>query len=315
MGDPASTRPPIPRRGAGLIFAWSYTTAAALEAFIPLLRQDMLMGAGGGPFARLTHALGVFEWSSLFDLPLHHVPLFAPAGALLVAALVEAGDHYPQALRRVSVLALVGVVAVELARGMVSQPIVAGAVVVHAASLAAGAWAAARWILTLTTRLRGRRRPLALLGAWSVVLALWSWRPYLPETSGAAFIAQLSLERLVPLSAHAMRFDLFSVVDVARQFFLLVPVGALLAVWPLRRFGPLRGPLPGVYLAVALESGQLLVAGRMFDSTDAVVGAAAVLLGWVMVRRAGFPIYGAALSAPDQASAGRRGRRWAGPQR
>jgi glycopeptide antibiotics resistance protein len=278
-----------------LLLAVPYTAAVAMEALIPLLRQELLPGAAGGPVARLGHALSLFEWNSLLDLPLLQVPLFAPAGALLVAALAEAGRDYRSALGTVAVASLAGSILIELTRGALSQPIVAGAALTHAAAIAAGAWAAARWLPGLTTRLRGRHRPLALFVTWAVILTLWSWRPYLPVASIAELTEPLSMERLIPLSAHGMRFDLFSVVDVARQFCLILPLGALLAVWPLRRTGLLQGPLPAVYLAVGLEAGQLFVAGRMFDSTDALVGVAAALLGWVLMRRTGFPIYGEAL--------------------
>ncbi|MGH7577105.1 MAG: VanZ family protein, partial [Longimicrobiales bacterium] len=88
------------------------------------------------------------------------------------------------------------------------------------------------------------------------------------------------------------RVDLFSVVDIVRQFCLLVPVGALLAVWPLRRHGWLRGPWPAVYAALALEVGQILVTGRFFDITDAIIGAAGGLIGWAIIRRCGYPVYG-----------------------
>jgi hypothetical protein len=49
------------------------------------------------------------------------------------------------------------------------------------------------------------------------------------------------------------------------------------------------------------EGGQLFVAGRFVDSTDALVGIAAALIGWVLVRRSGFAAYGEMLGQ------GRRG--------
>jgi glycopeptide antibiotics resistance protein len=296
------------RRGArsfvgvpAYLFVLGYGAAVALEAFIPLFESAMLPGAAGGPAARLSHALAQFEPASLRDVPLLHLVLFPPAAAFAVAALVELGVAYRQAWPRVAAAGAVLAAAVELAGGAAGHAISAGAVLTNAAALALGAWAAARWLPAATTRLRGRRRPLALLVCYAVLLMLWSWRPLLPETSTAALLAQLAPDRLVPLAAHAARFDLFSVVDLLRQFALLVPVGALLAVWPLRRSGWLAGPLPGVYAAGVLESGQLLVAARYFDATDALVGAAAVLMGWVVVRRSGFTPYGSLLPRrPDR---------------
>lgn len=118
------------------------------------------------------------------------------------------------------------------------------------------------------------------------------------------FLDQLTLERLTPLAAHAMRFDLFSAVDLLRDFALFFPVGALLAVWPLRREGRLSGPLPGIYLVCLIEAGQLFLSERLFDTTDALVGISAVLIGWIIVRRSGFSTYGELVPS----SVSRRGR-------
>jgi VanZ family protein len=102
----------------------------------------------------------------------------------------------------------------------------------------------------------------------------------------------------MPLASLGMRMDFYSVVDVCSPFFLYLPFGALLAVWPLRRHGPLRGPLPGVYLAMLLEALQLLVTGRLPDITDALVQASAVLVGWAIMRRTGYPKRGSLLAEP-----------------
>lgn len=277
------------------IFAGACLAAAGLEAFIPLFRQAELAGGSGGPFARLLHALDYFDWGSLGVLPLFDLVLFSPVGAFAVAAMVERGASYRRAAKTVALGGAVVFVAIEVARGAASQPIMAGAALVHAVAVALGAAAAAYWMPALTRRLRGPARPRALLLAYAGWLALWVWRPLIPRLSLSGIGAQLSFERLIPLTAHAMRVDLFSVFDIVRQFCLLVPVGALLVVWPLRRHGWLSGPLPAVYLAFALEFGQVFVAGRFFDITDAIIGSAGVLIGWVIVRRSGYFAYGTIL--------------------
>lgn len=114
------------------VFAGAYVAAAALEAFIPLFRQDALTGGTGGPFDRLAHALGEFEWQSLGVLPVFDLVLFAPAGALSVAALVELGSSYWAAARTVTAAGIVVFFGIEIMRGAASQPIVAGPAVVHA---------------------------------------------------------------------------------------------------------------------------------------------------------------------------------------
>jgi VanZ family protein len=50
----------------------------------------------------------------------------------------------------------------------------------------------------------------------------------------------------------------------------------------------LRGALPAVYLAALAEASQVFVMGRTPDGTDLLVAVGAVLIGWVITRRAGF---------------------------
>lgn len=295
------------------VFAVGYGAAVVLEALIPLLGQGTIPGSGGGIGVRAGRALDHFSWATLRDLPLHHLVLFAPAGGLLVAALVERGMARGAAAGWVVGLALPVFAAIQVAGGVAGQPMVAGAVVVHVAAVALGAGLAVWGLPRFVRRFQGPARALLLLGVYLGLLALWSWRPFhfvstLPELAQGVSLAQLQ-----PLRAHAMRFDLFTVVDITRQFAILTPVGALLAVWPLRRRGFLRGPLPGIYAALFLEAGQILVIGRMFDMTDALVGAAAVMLGWVLVRRAGMRPLGELLAlsgsvppTPRSTSAGGR---------
>jgi glycopeptide antibiotics resistance protein len=283
------------------VFAGAYGAAVAIEALFPLLEPGMVPGYGGGVGTRLGRALEYFEWSTLGQLPLHHLPLFLPAGILGVAALAEGGWSHRRAWTQVAAWSLPLMAAVEVVAGVAGHPIVAGAVLVNASAVALGAWIGARWIPPFTLRFRGHQRPALLLAGYLAVLALWSWRPLTFVTSWGALADGISFEQFLPMLAHAQRFDLFSAADIARQFALLVPVGALLAVWPLHARGPLAGPLPGVALAALLEGGQILVDGRIFDITDVLVGAAAVLLGWAVVRQAAFPRRGTLLARGESA--------------
>jgi VanZ family protein len=54
----------------------------------------------------------------------------------------------------------------------------------------------------------------------------------------------------------------------------------------------MSGPWPAVWLALVLEAGQILVLGRLMDVTDVLIPGAGALVGWAIVRRAGFPVYG-----------------------
>jgi len=280
------------------VFAGAYGAAVLLEALLPPFSSAMIPGHGGGIGERFARAVAAFDPASLGDLRRYPLLLFPPAGALAVAALVEAGTSRRAALGWVAVAAVPVFVGVELVGGVAGLPISAGAVVVHVAGTVAGAALAAVGLPGFTRRFSGAARPALLLAGYLAVLALWSWRPFVPVGSFAALAQQVGPRQLVPLFAHSIRVDYFSVADIARQFALLVPVGGLLAVWPLRRRGWLSGPLPGIYAACVLEGGQILLVHRMFDMTDALVGTSAVLLGWIIVRRAGMRPYGQLLALP-----------------
>lgn len=274
------------------LFAGVYLGAVVLETLVPLFRHGPVPGSAGGPLTRFAASWAALRADPSLSLPLTDLALFAPAGAFIVMALAEAGLGYGVAAR-VAALGGAGVVAaVEVARGLAGEPIEPGAFVVHAVAIVLGAVAAARGLPGLTVRLRGRARPRALWAAYVGVLALWSLRPFLPEVDGAAIREQFSSGHFIPLYALGGRVDLFSATDVCIQFLLYVPLGGLLAVWPLRAAGALAGFGPAVILALVLEAGQIFVAGRFFDVTDVLVQGAGAACGWILVRRAGFRPYG-----------------------
>jgi glycopeptide antibiotics resistance protein len=243
---------------------------------------------------RMRTAVAAFEWSSIWRIPLTDVVLFVPLGALAVMALVELGWSHWRAARSVAGWGGLVSLAVELAHGPLGLPIQLGTAVAHIVGIALGAAACAQWLPAFSRRVRGRGRPAALLLAYAALVAFWAWRPFVLEMDGEMIRQQFSLERLVPLQGLASR-DLFTVADVVKPFFLFFPLGALLAVWPLRRRGILGYCLPAVYLAVITEGGQGLVEGRFFDGTDLLIQCAAATIGWLLVRQAGYDEHGGVL--------------------
>jgi VanZ family protein len=278
------------------LIALAYAGAAIFEIVLPGMRQDLLAGAAGGPLQRFGLALDHLQFS-LSPLPvlLLQVLLMLPAGSLMTAALVEHGVSY----RRALIACITGGAALslllEFTRGITGQPIELDMFLAHTLGFAAGAVLTHQWLPTLSRQLRGAPRALALLVAYTIVLALWRWRPFLPVTDLAALLENLSPGRLVPLGALALRGDMFTASIVAVGFLLHVPLGALLAVRPLRTRGVLAHALPGLLLVAAMEVGQIFVVGRFFDITDIIIGCAGVLTGYAFVRRAGFPTRGALL--------------------
>jgi glycopeptide antibiotics resistance protein len=284
-----------------VVLAGSYLGAVFFEAVVPLDRAVPLVGAYGGPFSRFGAALSEIR-IGMSAFPMTDVLLFFPLGVLGVAALSELAEFRQRYGRAAIVTGLVGValsVAAEIGRGALGLPIELGVILVHTGAIGLGAMVAAKTLPGFTRTFRGRHRAAAAAIAYIVVLMLWSWRPFWPEWNLSDILAQFSAERFIPLAAARWRMDLFSVSDVAGQFFRYFPVGALLAVWPLRLRGPLAYWLPGLYLAFGLELGQAFVAGRYFDlGTDFAVQCAGVLVGYMVIRQAGFRPYGALSPTP-----------------
>ncbi len=275
-----------------LTFAGAYGASVTLEAIIPLFRQLPLEGAGGGPIGRAAAAFAAFSLGSIRNIPLEDLPLFLPAGALAVAALAELGHSYRDAMVKTAVWGSVLMGFAELGHAPLALPIELGSIILHSGGIALGAWAAARGLPALTNALRGAQRARAFYIGYAVLLAIWSWRPWHPEFSLNAILAKFATEWWMPLGMLSGRVDLFSVVDVCLPFFLFLPVGALLGVWPLAHREPLNGPLPGIWLSLALEVGQVFVAGRSLDVTDVLVQVSGVLIGFTIIRRAGYGVYG-----------------------
>jgi VanZ family protein len=273
-----------------LTMAGAYGVACFLEAAVPLFRQDEVLGVSGGPVERLRIVLASFQWRSLLDLPVEDLVIFLPAGVLAVAALSEAGVVYPAARRRTIATGAVLALLAELLHGPNGQPIIAGAVLVHALAVALGAVVAAQFLPAFSQAFRGAARPRWVLRGLAVLIALWALRPWIPEFLPLS--ERLSADWWVPLAALGGSMNVFSVVDVVAPFCLYFPLGALLAVWPWRRSGWMSHLWPAAYLAFGTEALQLFVQGRFVDVTDPLVQFSGALIGWTVIRRAGYRPYG-----------------------
>lgn len=279
------------------LLAGSYAIAIACEAITPLFRSAPSPDAHGGPLTRLGLMLAASFPVERWQVPWLDIPLYAPAGFLVVMLLAELGRDARRAWPGVAVVGAALAVLLEAAHGMLGVSIRWEAAATHALALAGGAWAARRWLPELTQRLRGPARARAALGAYAALLALWAWRPLVPRTSLADITAQLSPSQFIPLESVASRADAFSALHVLQQFFLYLPLGAVLAVWPLTLRGRWAHLRPGLLLAVVLEAGHLIIAERMFDLTNVLLTCAGLAVGWTIVRRSGFTPYGTALTS------------------
>jgi glycopeptide antibiotics resistance protein len=280
-----------------------YGVAVACEALTPLFHSEQMASIEGGPLARLRLALAFAFPLTLDEVPLLDILLFAPAAFLVVLLLKESGGHARRTWWLVPGAGAVLAFGLELVHGLYGLSIRWEAAATHALALSIGAWAADRWLAPLTQALRGAVRARAAVFAYGALLVLWGWRPLLPETDGEAILAQFSIVRLTPLASLAVRADVFSALHVAQQFLLYLPLGSMLAVWPLRLEGRWSHLWPGCWLAVAIELGHILIVGRYFDVTNVMISVAGLGIGWIVVRRSGFTPYGAAL--PSGATAAR----------
>jgi glycopeptide antibiotics resistance protein len=280
-----------------VLLAGAYVLAVLCEAVVPLFNSEPLAWSEGGPLAALRLALQSATPLSLGEVPLFDLLLFAPAGFLVVMALGELGQDSRQSWLKVAGVGTGLMFASELLHGMIRLPIHWEAAATNAAALTLGAWAARNWLAPLTQALRGPARARWAIFGYAILLVFWGWRPLLPETDFRLIAAQLTLEHFEPLQGLAERVDVFSATHVAQQFLLYVPLGGMLAVWPLRLDGRWSHLWPALWLAAAIELGHVVIVGRTFDVTNALLACSGLGIGWIVVRRSGFRPYGAALPA------------------
>lgn len=278
-----------------LLVALPYALAAECEALAPLFHSAPLPMMQGGPLSRLTIALDAAVPLGWREIPVADVVLFGAAGFLLVALLRERGRSLQQAVPAVAIGAGASVLGSHMVHGAFSLAIRWEAIATDTVAVALGAAAAGRWLAPLTREHRGASRARLAIAAYAALLVLWGWRPLLIETRWNVIAAQVNPIALTPLESLAARVDVFSALHVMQQFLLYVPLGALLAVWPLRRGGRLAHLRPGVWLAAIIELGHIVIAGRTFDVTNCLLALAGLSVGWIAVRRCGYESYGVLL--------------------
>jgi VanZ family protein len=196
---------------------------------------------------------------------------WAVAGGLAMLAAFEAGSRGPRAAA--GVVGLCGGLAllIEVAQlaipGRVSD---ASSVIIAIAGAAAGAavvgsaprWAARRWIGPA-------------LACWSAVILLSSWTPPHLALSGRW---PPDWSQLVPFWSYYRRTDIYALADLIDQVLAFVPLGALLAARDACH-AVRRALWVGFAFGAILEAGQLLLADRTAEITDALAASAGAALG------------------------------------
>jgi VanZ family protein len=282
-----------------VLLAVSYGLATIMESFIPLFRQDLLPQLGGGVADRIGRAIVAIRPESVMQLPFTDGLLFFPAGVFAVVAMVESGMPASVSALLVVCVATIIYPVVEIVHGVAAEPIIIGAALMHVLGVSLGAVAAAWWLQPFGRRFPIRIRARIVAAAYSLVILFWSWRPFRLDFSRVSMADQFTGNHLIPMRALAARSDLFSVTDVISQGVIFFPLGALLAVWPLTRKGKLRGLLPAIYLAAMLEIGKIPISDRFMDVTHIFIQSAGAALGFLLVRRLGYPVSGVLLKRDE----------------
>lgn len=277
------------------LWAGAYCVALLCEATTPLFRSEPDPGAIGGPLTRLRIMLALSVPLEAWQIPWLDVPLYAAAGFVALMWLAEGGVATGRGWPIVALAGAALAAVLEIGHGGLGLSVRWEALVVHVLAIAGGAAAARAVLPVFTQRWRGAARARLALAAYAALLLLFAWRPLWPRTSWAEITGQLSFSQFIPLASVAGRTDVFSALHVLQQFALYVPLGAVLAVWPLRLQGRHAHLRPAFLLALVFELGHIVIAERLFDITNVLLACAGVLLGWTVVRRAGFAPYGEAL--------------------
>jgi len=280
-----------------MLIAGPYALAVACEALTPLFNSAELPTLQGDPTARLVAALGASFPLDFRQIPIFDIPLYAAAGFLLVAYVRESRGAARTRWWAVGAFAAVVVVGLHVMHGAFGLPIRWEAVLTDAMSILAGGWLADRSLAHLTQRYRGATRARGVIVSYAILLLIWGWRPLLPRASWGEMAAQVNVHAFLPLDAIGGRVDVFSAAHVLQQFFLYVPLGALLGVWPLRRRGPWSNLLPAFWLALIIEVGHIVIEDRTFDLTNGLLVWAGLAMGWICVRQTGYRPYGEAAPA------------------
>src|SRR5256886_312789 len=267
-----------------LLLAGAYTAAVLCEALTPLFRSAPLPWLNGGPLARLRAGLGLALPLRLAEVPWSDLLLFAPAGFLAVMVLSERGRSARQTWQAVAIAGAACAFGAELVHGLFGLSIRWEAAATHAVAVGAGAWWAKRRLALLSQALRAETRALAAIAAYARLLVLWGLRPFLPQTEIAAIAQQLTAVPPVPLAALAQPAAVFLALHARQQLLPFLPLGCLLAVWPLRLRGRWSHLWAGVWLAWGIEAGHAVIAGRSLGPADAPNARAGRGGGWAAVR-------------------------------
>ena len=188
--------------------AGAYALAVATDIFAPFYGRERIYGPGGSIYDRLVYALQFVRGPTPRAISLFDLVAVSPAGFLVVVALAELGMSFGAACALTVAGGAALSVALEIAHGIAGQRIQVGAMISHTVAISLGAVIAWRAAPPALRRIDGRRALAAiLLVASAGLLAVWSWRPFVPQLDLAS-VGELSFEAPDPATFACLRLAL-----------------------------------------------------------------------------------------------------------
>lgn len=199
------------------------------------------------------------------------------AGGLVMLALGEAGWVGLRAVSKAVALCGLLSLGIEASQAVIpSRTMDMTSVVIAVIGSMAGAAAVGGF-----PRREPRRWIGPALAIWGIVVVLAAWTP---PTLTSPSTWSLRPSQLVPFWDYYERTDAYALADVINQTLGFVPFGVLLAARGGRE-SVFRAVLLGFCLGLILEIGQIALADRTAEITDALSAAAGAALGASLWRR------------------------------
>jgi VanZ family protein len=199
-------------------------------------------------------------------------------GALFALALREAGEGGVRAVAATAALGGALAFAIEVAQLTIPGRAADMTSVVLAVIGSATGGALVTWFPQRTPR----QWVSPALVVWSLAVVLAAWTP--PHLA-APEDWSLQAWQLVPFWSYYRRTDVYAVADLFNQVMSFIPLGVLLAARA-PRLPVWRALVVGLSLGAVLEVGQLGLAERTAEVTDALSAGAGALLGALLWQRA-----------------------------
>jgi glycopeptide antibiotics resistance protein len=199
-------------------------------------------------------------------------------GALFALAMKEAGKDGLTAVAATAVLGGALALAIELAQVAIPGRVADMTTVVIA--LCGSVTGAA--VVSRSPQRTPRQWVGPALVVWVLVVTLAAWTPPHLAARGSR---SLQAWQLMPFWSYYRRTDVYAVADLLNQLMSFIPLGVLLAV-KTARLPVWRALVVGLGLGLVLEIGQLGLAERTAEITDALSAGAGALLGALLWHRA-----------------------------